>query len=59
MPVVLSLAPEPEDFSPGARVEGPDLLPGRPCTLLESCDGEADGGIEEPLEPMLLLEPAL
>ncbi|HEX6842879.1 MAG TPA: hypothetical protein VF113_15190 [Stellaceae bacterium] len=55
---MLSLEPEPEEFSPGERVEGPDLLPGRPCTLLESCDGDADGAVEEPLEPMLL-EPEL
>jgi hypothetical protein len=59
VPVVLSLEPVPEDFSPGARCEGPDLLPGRPGTLLESCDGDAGGAVEEPLEPMLLLEPEL
>jgi hypothetical protein len=58
VPVVLSLEPLPEDFSPGARCDGPDLLPGRPCTLLESCDGSADGGVDEPLVPMLL-EPEL
>jgi hypothetical protein len=51
----LLLSPEPEDFSPGARSEGPDLLPGSPGTLLESCDGVAVLGVEEPVDPMPLV----
>jgi hypothetical protein len=54
---LLSLEPDSLAFSPGARVEGPDLLPGRPCTLLESCDGVAVGAVEEPLDPVVALEP--
>src|SRR6185437_9251865 len=47
----------PEDFSPGARSLAPDLPPGLPGILLESCDGNAEGAVEEPLDPVPMLDP--